>query len=236
MFLILKKFSLRVIIPSVSLIILVNLLLSESHESNPHKRIEEALASGNYDLAKAEYRKLIQDNFFKVEYHRGYIRSHLRLSERTTRPSRRDNQDIIEGYRRYASASAPEVSDIGYYGLGFFYGLQTDDERARENFLHVRNTRLPYLNYSLGAIYSRTGRRDLAKQHFDREIQLGGIVTGAYSNLAVLLFATKQYSEFKQIAARPEAKNSSHWISDAYLRYERGGMRTTYGKFWVSTA
>ena len=67
MFLTLKKFSLRVIIPSVSLIILVNVLLSEHYESNPQKRIEEALASGNYDLAKAEYRKLIQDDFFKVE-------------------------------------------------------------------------------------------------------------------------------------------------------------------------
>ena len=48
----------------------------------------------------------------------------------------------------------------------------------------------------------------IARQHFDREIQLGGIVTGAYSNVAVLLFLTKQYSELKQIAARPEAKNS----------------------------
>jgi RsiW-degrading membrane proteinase PrsW (M82 family) len=208
MFLTLKKFSLRVIIPSVSLIILVNLLLPQHHESNPQKRIEEALASGNYDLAKAEYRKLIQDNFFKVEYHRGYIRSHLRLSERTTtRPYRRDNQDIIEGYRRYASSSTPEVSDIGYYGLGFFYNLQTDYERARENFQQVRNTQLPYLNNSLGAVYRRTGRLDLAKQHFDREIQLGGNVAGAYSNLAQLLYETKQYSELKEIAARPQAKN-----------------------------
>ena len=76
MFVALKKFSLRVVIPSVCLIVVVNVLLSEHHESNPQKAIEVALASGNNAGAKAEYRKLIQDNFFKVEYHRGYIGSH----------------------------------------------------------------------------------------------------------------------------------------------------------------
>jgi hypothetical protein len=51
----LKKFSLRVIVPSVFLIILVNVLLSGHSESNPQKRIEAALASGNGAVAKAEY-------------------------------------------------------------------------------------------------------------------------------------------------------------------------------------
>ena len=208
MFLILKKFSVRVFIPSVSLIILVNLLLSEPYESNPQKRIEEALAAGNNAVATAEYRKLLQDNFFKVEYHRGYIGSHLGQPQRGSAFFAQANQDMIEGYRRYASSSIPEVSDIGYYGLGYFYTLQRDYERARENFEKVRNTQLPYLNNSLGAVYRATGRLDLAKQYFHREIQFGGNVAGAYSGLAQILYATKQYSDLKQIAARPEAQNS----------------------------
>ena len=162
MFLILKKFSLRVLIPSVFLIILVNLLLSEPHESNPQKRIEGALAVGNNSVAKAEYRKLIQEHFFKVEYHIGYIRSHLSQPGRRSAFVGQGNQEMIEGYRRYASSSIPEVSDIGYYGLGYFYSLQTDYEHAQENFQQVRNTQLPYLNNSLGAVYRRTGRLDLA--------------------------------------------------------------------------
>jgi RsiW-degrading membrane proteinase PrsW (M82 family) len=209
MFVTLKKFSLRVVIPSICLIILINVLLSEPQENNPQKRIEAALAVGNNAVAKAEYRKLIQDDFFNVEYHRGYIGSHLGPPGQRSALFRQNNQDILlQGYRRYASSSIPEVSDIGYYGLGFFYNLQTDYERARENFLQVRNTRLPYLNSSLGAVYRRTGRLDLAKQHFDREIQLGGNVAGAYSNLAQLYYATKQFSELKKIAAHPEARNS----------------------------
>ena len=208
MFATLTKFSLRVVIPSVCLIVLVNVLLSEHHESNPQKRIEVALASRNNAGAKAEYRKLIEDNFFKVEYHRGYIGSHLGQPRRGSAFSAQANQDIIEGYRRYASSSIPEVSDIGYYGLGYFYSLQRDDERARENFQKVRNTQLPYLNNSLGAVYRRTGRLDLAKQYFHREIQVGGNVAGAYSGLAQIFYATKQYSDLKQIAARAEAKNS----------------------------
>jgi hypothetical protein len=81
---------------------------------------------------------LIEDDFFKIEYHRGYIGSHLRQPGQRSAPFRQDNQDILQGYRRYASSSIPEVSDIGYYGLGYFYSLQTDYERARENFQKVR--------------------------------------------------------------------------------------------------
>jgi hypothetical protein len=43
----LKKFSLRVIVPSVFLIILVNVLLSGHSESDPQKRIEAALGVGS---------------------------------------------------------------------------------------------------------------------------------------------------------------------------------------------
>jgi protease PrsW len=204
----LKKFGLRVIIPSGFLVIVVTVLFSEQSKSNPQKRIEAALASGNSAVEKAEYRKLIQEDFFKVEYHIGYIRSHLSQPGQSNAPYKQDNHDLIEGYRRYAASSTPEVSDIGYYGLGLIYSLQDDYEHARENFLKVHNTQLSYLNSSLAAVYHRTGRFDLAKQHLDREIQLGGNVRGAYSNLAQLYYATKQYSELKKIAARPEATNA----------------------------
>jgi RsiW-degrading membrane proteinase PrsW (M82 family) len=208
MFRILKKFSLRVIIPSVFLIIIVNLVVSEPRESNPKKRLEEALAAGNNIIAKAEYHKLIQDDFFKVEYHRGYIRSHFGQHGRRSDLNSQDNQNLLEGYRRYAASTSPEVSDLGYYGLGFFYSLREDHERARENFLQVRNARLPYLNNSLGSIYRRTGLLDLAKQYFDREIEVGGNAAGAYSNLAQLYYASKQYSALEEMAARPETRNS----------------------------
>jgi protease PrsW len=203
----LKKFGLRVIIPSGFLVIVVTVLFSEQSKSNPQKRIEAALASGNSAVEKAEYRKLIQEDFFKVEYHIGYIGSHLRLPGRSNALYKQENQDLIEGYQRYAASSTPEVSDIGYYGLGLIYSLRNDYEHARENFLKVHNTQLSYLNSSLAAVYRRTGRLDLAKQHLDREIQLGGNVAGAYSDLARLYYATKQYSELKKIAARPEVRN-----------------------------
>jgi protease PrsW len=207
MFHTLKKFSLRVIVPSVVLIVLVNMILAGHYESNPAKRIEAALASGNSAVAKAEYHKLLQDDFFNVEHHIGYIRSHLRQHGPRSELKSQSNQDIIEGYRRYAASTNPDVSDMGYYGLGYFYSLREDYERARKNFQQVKNTQLPRLNSSLGSIYRRMGRLDLAEQHLDREIQIGGNVAGAYSNLAQLYYATKQYSELKEIAAGPETRN-----------------------------
>jgi RsiW-degrading membrane proteinase PrsW (M82 family) len=211
----------------------VNLLLSEPHESNPQKRIEGALAVGNNSVAKAEYRKLIQENFFKVEYHIGYIRSHLSQPGRRSAFVGQGNQEMIEGYRRYASSSIPEVSDIGYYGLGYFYSLQTDYEHAQENFQQVRNTQLPYLNNSLGAVYRRTGRLDLAKQHLDREIQLGGNVVGAYSNLAQLYYATKQYSELNRIAASPKIRNSMPRDIRRFLALREGRYSDYVGEVLV---
>ena len=202
------KFSLRLIIPTVFLVILTNKLLSEPHNNNPEAQIEAALASGNNAAVKAEYRRLLQDDFFKIEYHRGYLRSHVRRYGQRSDLNSQGNRDIIERYRRYATSTYPKVSDIGYYGLGFFYSLREDYERALENFQQVRNTQLSYLNNSLGFVYRRTGRLDLAKQHLDREIQLGGNVAGAYSNLAQLYYATRQYSMLKEIAARPQARNS----------------------------
>ena len=207
MFPALKKFSLRVIIPSVSLVIIANLLLSEPYKSNPEARVEAALASGNNTAAKAEYRKLLQDDFFNVEYHIGYIRSHVRQHGERSDLKSQGNQDIIEGYRRYAASTNLNVSDIGYYGLGYFYSLREDYERALENFQQVKNTQLPRLNNSLGSVYRRMGRLDLAKQYLDREIQLGGNVAGTYWNLAQLYYATKQYSKLEGIAGGPETKN-----------------------------
>jgi RsiW-degrading membrane proteinase PrsW (M82 family) len=208
MFPALKKFSLRVIFPSVSLVIIANLLLSEPYKSNPEARVEAALASGNNNAAKAEYRKLLQDDFFNVEHHTGYIRSHVRKYGQRSDLKSQGNQDIIEGYRRYAASTNPNVSDIGYYGLGYFYSLREDYERALENFQQVKNTQLPRLNNSLGSVYRRMGRLDLAKQYLDREIELGGNVAGAYSNLAQLYYGTKRYSDLMEIAARPETRNS----------------------------
>ena len=109
MFHTLKKFSLRVIVPSVVLIVLLNVLLSEPYEGNPQKRIEAALTSGNGAVAKAEYRKLIQDDFFNVEHHIGYIRSHLSQHGPRSELKSQSNQDIIEGYRRYAASANPDV-------------------------------------------------------------------------------------------------------------------------------
>ena len=56
----------------------MTVILSGHYESIPAERIEAALASGNGAVAKAEYHKLLQDDFFNVEHHIGYIRSHVR--------------------------------------------------------------------------------------------------------------------------------------------------------------
>ena len=202
-----KNFALRVLLPSTLLLILVNLLVSERLENDPQKRIQAAVASGNYAAAKAEYRKLIENDFFKVEYHRGYIRSHLGQPGRLRSARRKDNEEMIAEYRRYASSNNPDVSDIGHYGLGYFYSVRNEYDRALENFEKVRNRKLPYLNGSLGSLYRRMDQFDLAKQHLYREIELKGNISGAITNLAELFYVAKQYDELDALTFIVGIKN-----------------------------
>ena len=85
-----KKYIVRALVPAAGVILLVNMFLGGWVEPDPHRRIERALASGNNAVAKQEYRRLIEDDFYNVAYHRGYIRSNLRQPARTGRHLRFD--------------------------------------------------------------------------------------------------------------------------------------------------
>ncbi len=211
-----KKFIVRALIPAIAVIFLANYRLSGWNEPDPHRRIEQATASGNYAIAKLEYRKLIEQDFFSIGYHRGYIKNHLSQPLHIGRNNRRNDQEITTEYEKYAGSESPARADIGNYGLGYFYAIKGDYRLALSYFQRVKNDSLPYLNKSLGAAYEATGRLDEAEAHYRREIALSADVGGAYSNLAALLQHEKRTDELRELALNPDVRKH---IPKRVLRY-----------------
>jgi RsiW-degrading membrane proteinase PrsW (M82 family) len=204
----LRWFGVSIVAPSLSLVLIVHLVLGNRVEPDPQKRIDAALASGNVVTAMAEYRTLIEGSFHNLEWHRGYIRAHLEQPKYQGKHKRRDDGPVLGQYRRNAESADPRVSDIGNYGLGYFYSIEGDYAQAIQFFGRVRDQSLPYLNNSIGYAHKMLGRPDRAEENFRREIALGGNVDGATSNLARLLDESRRFDELSLLASDPRARKT----------------------------
>ena len=199
-----KNIILKIVLPAVLVILLVNLVFQGSKDGKPLDTIRKAKASGNYDIVCKEYEKLIQKDFFNLEYHREYLHSSLNLG-------RSDNYDdsldaVKTEYVKYSLDKDVKVSDIGYYGLGYFYSIRDDFKNAFANFNQVKDGNLPYLNNSIGYAYLKSGDREKAKRYFYKEIEIKGNIEGAYSNLAQVLYEERDFSKLKELISDQKIK------------------------------
>lgn len=218
----------RMLLPAGMIILLANLFIPNPDPDDSSAVIEKAWACGNHAVLEKEYEKLIQGDFFNVAYHRGYIKSHSRTFKREDAEGKGDSDDAVrKRYDGFAADSDGSISDIGYYGLGYFYLCRDDYERAETYYRKVGNKSLKYLNSSLGYVYLKLKRYELAKRHFYEEIRHGGNLDGAYSNLGRTLLETKEYDELDRLIGTPNARGHvpggiiqlNHLIQGEYGRY-----------------
>ncbi len=194
------------LLPAAIVILLANLLIPDPDPDDPLAVIEKASACENDDVLNREYRKLIDQDFFNVEYHRGYINSRSGLPHEAGAEGELDDDRIRREYEGYAADPDPRVADIGHYGLGYFYASEDDHQKAKAYFLQVENRSLKYLNSSLGYVCLKLKEYDAAKEHFYEEIRLKGNLRGAYSYLGRTLLETRQYDELERLVDTPEAQ------------------------------
>ena len=157
------------------------------------ERLDKALKAGNYQTAAAIYRELLAAEFFEVAYHRGLLRSALRQAERAGRVGSEAAATLRQEYADYTQSDDPAIVDIGWYGLGFWASLLNDWPEALAAFERVQNRDLAYLNNSFGYIYFELRDFQRAEAAFYREIEVGGNIEGAYSNLARLYFIADDF-------------------------------------------
>ena len=140
-----KSFLIKIVIPTVIIVIALNLVLKNFKNEDPMKIIRNATIAGKYDLAQDEYKKLLKNDFYNLEYHRGYIRCDIgpyRFGNLTTSG---DESNIEKIYGNYAKSEDTNISDIGNYGLGFYYMLQFKKSKAESYLSKVHNKHLPFL-------------------------------------------------------------------------------------------
>ena len=212
----LKNFLLKVVLPAAIAIVLINVLVNDPRPHGPHEIIALAEETGNPHVAKAQYFALIQEDFLNIAYHRGYITNHFKIPQEGVYGTRRDDEAIFNQYLSYTKHDLPEIVDVGYYGLGYCYVNQGQPSKGFYTYLKVQNSKMPYLNNSIGFLYRRMGDLDRAKQFFYKEIKSNGHLEGAYGNLAEILLEQKDFGELDELV-KDNAKGV--YINSYYKRY-----------------
>jgi len=117
-----------------------------------------------------------------------------------------EQPSLEELYTRLAADEDPELADIGRYGLGLLISAGGGDPaEALAHFETVRDRELPYLNNSIGRCLQLLDRRVEAARYFERELELGGNVTGASYNLALNLIELGELDELARRATEDES-------------------------------
>ena len=198
------KHFLIILISLFLVVIICNIVFRSSDVSDSNEIIRKAEASGNAATARNEYKKLIEKDFFKLEYHRGYIRNCIEIYDHNTQ---REGETRVEGeYVKYSSNNDANISDVGYYGLGYIYALGKNYHHSLEYFIKVKNIKLKFLNNSIGHIYFMLGDIEKAKEFLFKEIEYGGNLEGAYANLSLILYKQRDFDKLTELIADKQIK------------------------------
>jgi len=222
-----KKYLIFVIIPTIAVHVLINIVVPNPSKQDTKEYIRNATASGNHLVAKREYKKLIDSDFENLEYHRGYISSHYELPSGTGKNNYRNDNAIFAYYSDKSASSDPNVSDIGWYCLGYIRLQEKDYARAIKFFSKVKNRDMKFLNNSMGYCFMEMNEYEQAKEHFKREINIGGNTEGAINNYARVLLRENNSKELTKIIANPNygkmiypsIKRRYYFVSNRFISY-----------------
>jgi RsiW-degrading membrane proteinase PrsW (M82 family) len=186
----------------------------------PHNALAGAKACMNRPAQEAEWAKLVQSDFKNLDNHRGYLLAHFSIPKtRHTSDGTvtRDDDAILKQYNGYSLSPDPQTRDIGFYGLGYFYVILKQADKALSYFTQVSDKTMPYLNISIGNLYLvQKNRPDLARGYLEKEIALKGFTQGAVSNLALLYWQANKMKELGDLIHDPAL--GPH-VPHSYRRY-----------------
>ncbi|MBN2435772.1 MAG: PrsW family intramembrane metalloprotease [Spirochaetes bacterium] len=220
-----KDFLLKIVLPAVLVISIVNLFFDRPDSNKPEDVIKKARASGNHEIVRKQLEQLIKNDFFNLEHHRDYLRSCLRLAKNNDISNESDA--VRNDYIKYSLDNDPNISDVGYYGLGFYYAIRDDYQNSLDYYNKVRDKEMSFLNNSIGFVYLNLGEDEKAKGYFYREIKCNGNIEGAYSNLSEIFYKERDFDKLNQFVSDDGIKNYipnritriTYLINGHFLRY-----------------
>ena len=175
--------------------------------------ISKALDTQSYPIARNESWRLIKSDFPNIEYHRNYIYANHNSMRRW---------DLNPYYHSYYRTPDPQAADLAAYALGYMKSVDDDAAAALEFYLEVKNTKLKYLNNSIGYCYWTLKEYDKAKYYLLREIELDGWVDNALMNYADILIREKHIPEINRVLADSKLTDKLTWKHKRQFYYLTG--------------
>lgn len=175
------------LIPLIYCIVILNNFI-DFKNFTLEERAQNAYQAGNYMQSANFVVEMLETDFRNIRLHRFRIRGIV---------SSGDIEDdhipkyIIE-YEDLAEQQDQFMSNLGNYGLGFFYSAYKNYEKSLEYYLLVSDSNFPYLNNSIGFVYQELEKYDLAEQYLQKAITIEDNAAGAYSNLAHIYLKTNK--------------------------------------------
>ena len=209
-----KKSVIIVIGVLISVVILVNIVISNPTFQNNEDLIKYAIKSKQYSLAEDTYKHLIEiDSINNIDLCYGHLTSHFKIPKETRKNNQteiRNDDNIYSFYKKKSESYIQKQQDIGQYGLGLYFSIIDNYESALEHFEKIQNKNLKYLNNSIGRIYIEKKEYELAEIHLLKEINNNGNLNGAYSNLIELYFSTNQLDKLDKLVNEEGTKYFSN--------------------------
>jgi|GEM_PF-1163996 len=219
----LAAFFVYVAVPSLLVVIEVNILVPRPVANTPQQRIALAIRAQDFGEARNLYLGLQEKEPYRIEYHRGYINSHFSIAKRSGKYATRNDDAIIERYKKFTSSSDTSLRDIGHYGLGLIAVLQNDYGRGLVEYGKVGDAELPYLNNSIGYARMKLSEYGLAEEYLRRELSIYSTadssrdnIRAAASNLSDLYIKKKDVEKLAQLLSD---QRYSSFVPNGAFRY-----------------
>jgi protease PrsW len=216
---------------SIAIILSLNIFISEPTFNTIHEKLEFAVNSKQYKLAEELSFEILKSDSTNIDNSYSFLHHHFDKSKKGFKYEVPREDSTIRIYFEVKSNSQDTaMADIGNYGLGLYYSMQNDCDRAFKYFQKVKNRKLKYLNNSLGYVYKQRNRLDSAEFYIKKEIANEGNLKGAYSNLGDLLLRQNRFRELKLLI---DDKESNKFIGQDAQR-EVNFYCLQFGKYFRS--
>jgi len=194
----------------IGVCLILNLLLDNPSFRDLQDKAEFELKANQPELAEKTWWQIAQQDSLNIDNHYRYIISHFSLPAQKkvgkNEYEDRDDNSIQLFYNAIAASKDSTYADIGHYGKGLIQVSLEHYAAGITAFMEVKNTRLKYLNNSIGYAYLETGDADSAEYHFRQEIAQNGNLRSAYGNLIELLQDQNRTAEVAEYLNSPDAK------------------------------
>ncbi len=201
-----RRSYIHVIIVFIGIAFILGYLLAPPNFDSPEQKLEFSLEQDLPGMSKQAYMKLVEKDSFNIEYHHGYILFHFELPYRGNYKEFSNNEEIIQFYLLKTLSPNQQMRDIGNFGTGLCYTFLGNYVKALNYFFSVKNSRLKYLNNSIGYCFFQLGEEENGDIYMHKEIEVGGDLPSAYQNLASMHYENGQYSLINELLNNKETR------------------------------